>query len=236
VDALSPFLVGGPAFSGTTLLAHLLNQPGVVCLDEPDFERVSQAHRSIAFLRRLFPDVQLPSEPRRDLSYPEAFELVESCSKALQPTVFGFKTCNWRFVSFARLFFAAGLPVVLIVRDIRDTLMTPPLEWISEKSLVAAYRHVWNNRQLASAWIRYEDLVAAPVQTLEKVTNALGHRPRDRVAWDPAEVPSLMLKNERHQMLRSGAVSSSRVGIWKRSTRNWPSAVVETARDMGYEA
>ena len=30
------FLVGGPAFSGTTLLGHLLNQGDLVCLDEPD--------------------------------------------------------------------------------------------------------------------------------------------------------------------------------------------------------
>jgi hypothetical protein len=51
----TPFLVGGPAFSGTTLLALLLNQPGVVCLDEPDFEKPAQAHRGLPVLQRRFP-------------------------------------------------------------------------------------------------------------------------------------------------------------------------------------
>ena len=32
------FLVGGPAFSGTILLALMLNQGDIVCLGEPDFQ------------------------------------------------------------------------------------------------------------------------------------------------------------------------------------------------------
>ena len=57
------FLVGGPAFSGTTLLAHLLNQGDLVCLDEPDFHDPAQSHRGIPLLRTLFPDRSFPDPP-----------------------------------------------------------------------------------------------------------------------------------------------------------------------------
>ena len=49
------FLIGGPAFSGTTLLSLLLNQGTTVCLDEPDFHNPEQGHRGIPFLQTLFP-------------------------------------------------------------------------------------------------------------------------------------------------------------------------------------
>jgi hypothetical protein len=235
MDELSPFLVGGTAFSGTTLLSLLLNRPGFVCLDEPDFQKLSQAHRGLPLLRRMFPETDFPADPDRDLTHVEAFELVLGCSEVLHPTILGFKTCNWDFVSFARLFCAAGLPVVLIVRDIRDTLASPLPPWLSESSLNHAYRHVWANRELACAVVRYEDLVAAPEATMSKVTDALGQPGIDRLSWEADEVPRVMMKNHRHDLLRSKSISTTRIGLWKRSSRPQSALTLETARIMGYD-
>jgi hypothetical protein len=235
VEHLNPFLVGGPAFSGTTLLALLLNQPGIVCLDEPDFEKPSQAHRGIPVLRRLFPEATLPAAPTRELSYEEAFDLFRACAVAVRPTALGFKTCGQDFVSFARLMRDAGLPVVAIVRDIRDALVAPLPPWSTEDLLNVAYRLVWENRGLARACIRYEDLVRAPDATMAEVGSALGLDVTTRASWAPAEVPGTMLKLDRHDLLRSGGISSSRVGIWRQSGRTFSPATSETALMMGYE-
>jgi len=235
VERLSPFLVGGPAFSGTTLVALLLNQPGMVCLDEPDFQKPSQAHRGIPVLKRLFPGSTLPPPPTGARTFEEAFELVEACARAVQPTALGFKTCGSDFVSFARLFRQAGLPVIVVVRDIRDALVRPLPPWSSEDSLNASYRQVWANRGLGTTVIRYEDLVGAPDATMSEIANALGIAAAPRTSWDPADVPSTMLKLDRHDLLRSGAISSSRVGIWRRPGRRVSPAVAETAQMMGYD-
>jgi hypothetical protein len=236
VERLSPFLVGGPAFSGTTLLALQLNQPGMVCLDEPDFETPAQAHRGIPVLRRIFPNAALPTPPARALSHEEAFDFFKSCAEAVQPTALGFKTCNWSFVSFARLFHEVGLPVIIILRDIRDALVRPLPPWVTEESLNAAHRLVWENRGLATAVIRYEDLVAEPDATMAQVTRALGLAGAPRTSWNPNDVPKTMLKIDRHNLLQSGSISASRVGIWRQSGHRPSRTVTETARMMGYDA
>jgi hypothetical protein len=234
MEALSPFLIGGPAYSGTTLLALLCNQPGVVCLDEPDFEKTEQSHRGIPVLQRLCPESTLPAAPTRDLTPDEAFDLVRACAVAVRPTTFGFKTCGETFVSFARLFRDAGLPVVAIVRDIRDALVRPLPPWSSEESLNAAYRSVWKHLGLTSTWIRYEDLVRDPTTTMARVATALGHE-AVHTTWDPTDVPGAMLKLDRHELLRSGAISSTRVGIWRQPGVTFSRATHETARMMGYD-
>lgn len=239
MDDLSSFLVGGPAYSGTTLLALLLNEPGSVCLDEPDFQKQSHSHRGIPVLQRLFPDVEFPAPPGRDLTYAEAFDLFEKCSAAIHPTALGFKTCNWDFVGFARLFSEAGLPVVLIIRDIRDALLGFLPRWVTEQSLNAAYRKVWENRALARVCVRYEDLVRAPAATLAKIKAILGppftSHGSSEISWDPAEVPKEMFKDKHHDLLRVGAISRARAGLWRRSTCSWSPVTIETARIMGYE-
>jgi hypothetical protein len=235
VERLSPFLVGGPGFAGTTLLALLLNQPGIVCLDEPDFHKPEQAHRGMPVLRRLFPDVALPPNPAGELGYEEAFDLVQACALAVHPTVLGFKTCNVDFVSFARLFRDAGLPVIAIVRDIRDACVRALPVWHDEASFNRTYRFVWENLGVARTWIRYEDLVRAPEDTMARVMKTLGSDARPRTSWAPADVPEEMLKYERHELLRSGTISQTRVGIWRESGLVFSSETIETARMMGYE-
>ena len=51
MEGVTMFLAGGPAFSGTTLLALLLNQGDLVCLDQPDFHKPEQRHRGIPILQ-----------------------------------------------------------------------------------------------------------------------------------------------------------------------------------------
>ena len=66
------FLIGGPAFSGTTLLTLLVNQDGLVCLDEPDFHNPEQSHRGIPFLKSLYPGKMFPAQPEQAIPYAEA--------------------------------------------------------------------------------------------------------------------------------------------------------------------
>jgi hypothetical protein len=44
-----------------------------------------------------------------------------------------------------------------------------------------------------------------------------------------------MLKYERHELLRSGTISQTRVGLWRDSGLVFSSETIETARMMGYE-
>ena len=92
------FLVGGPAFSGTTLLAHLLNQGDLVCLDEPDFHDPEQSHRGIPLLRALFPDRSFPDPPGRPLDPEETFRFIERCDRAIPDRRLGVKTCDTVFL------------------------------------------------------------------------------------------------------------------------------------------
>jgi hypothetical protein len=236
MEQLSPFLVGGPAFSGTTLLALLCNQPGMVCLDEPDFEDPAQAHRGVPVLRGLCPDATIPDLPGHALDWDEAFEFVRDCAAAVRPIALGIKTCDRRFVEYARRFRAHGLPVVAVVRDIRDALARPLPEWQTEERLNDGYRRVWRNLGLTTTWIRYEDLVQTPRETLAVVAEALGYRGTMQVTWDPATVPRAMIKNGRHEPLRSGAITTTRVGAGRASGRDFSPATIETARTMGYRA
>jgi hypothetical protein len=230
----TPFLVGGTAFSGTTLLTLLLDQAGLVCLDEPDFQKFEQRHRCIPVLRRRFPDVAFPPVPERSLDHEEAFDLFRACAAAVSPTRLGFKTCNADFVIFGKLFRDAGFPVVAIVRDIRDVLARPLDYGQTELSLNRKFRFVWENLGIARTWVRYEDLVRDTNRTMAKVLSALGHDAEARAEWTPDAVTGDMLKNERHELLKQGSVSSARVGLWRTSGATFSAETMETVRMMGY--
>jgi hypothetical protein len=228
------FLVGGPAFSGTTLLALLFNQGDLVCLDEPDFGDPKQAHRGVPVLERIFPGVAFPRPPSEALALAEAFEFMRECARAIRPKVLGIKTCNYRFVEFARLYRKAGFPVVAIVRDIRDALVNPLPEWCTEADLNNHYRVVWNNLDLVDAWVRYEDLVADPGATMSAFSPVLGRGLVAPASWAEDAVHESMMKLPRHRLLKSGSISSERVGLWRTSGRSFSLDTRETARLMGY--
>jgi hypothetical protein len=228
------FLIGGPAFSGTTLLALLLNRGGVVCLDEPDFHNPAQSHRGTPFLRELFPDRSFPPAPTRRLSWEEATDLVEECEAAIRPRQLGIKTCDRPFVGHAEVYRRRGYPVVCIVRDIRDALVRDLPDWLTEERLNERYRLIWNRTEIADLVIRYEDLVSDPENVLARVFRALGETSLPRLEWTPEEVHHPMLKLDRHTLLRTGRISSERIGIWRTSGRSFTAETHETARTMGY--
>jgi hypothetical protein len=228
------FLVGGPAYSGTTLLTVMLNQGDVVCLDEPNFHKPEQRHRNIPFLERRFPEVRFPAPPEGPTTLEEAFDMFGRCAAALRPMVLGMKTCDWQLVSLAKLFRGAGFPCVVIFRDIRDALVRPLPEWVTEPTMNDRYRHVWENRGIFDAVVRYEELVADPATVTAKIARALSLELEPRTTWNPEQVYGHMLKSERHQALRSGSVVSSRVGVWRTSGLEFTPEAHETARMMGY--
>jgi hypothetical protein len=229
------FLVGGPAFSGTTLLSLLMNQGDLVCLDEPDLHDPAQRHRGIPFLQRLFPECKLPDPPERQLTWDEATQLLEECERAIRPRDLGMKTCDGVFLGYAAEYRRRGYPVVCIVRDIRDALVRPLPPWLSEERLNHHYRLVWGHADAFDAVVRYEHLVSDPPGTMRRVGEALG-RPLDTVSeWPSDRVHPHMLKAERHQLLRSGSISSDRVGVWRTASRSFSSETHETAALMGYE-
>ena len=129
----------------------------------------------------------------------------------MSPIRLGFKTCNYDFIAFGALFRDAGLPVVAIVRDIRDVLVRPLRDGQTEHLLNTNFRFVWNNLGVVRTWVRYEDLVRDTTATMARVMSALGHDGQARCEWEPSAVGADMLKNERHDLLRSGAISSARV-------------------------
>jgi len=98
------FLIGGPAYSGTTLLALLLNQGYIICLDEPDFHNPEQSHRGIPLLAKLFPDKEFPKCPERRLSVVESIDLIKACEQVITPYNLGFKTCNKLFIDYAKIY------------------------------------------------------------------------------------------------------------------------------------
>jgi hypothetical protein len=230
------FLVGGPAFSGKTLLAHLLNQGNVVCLDEPDLHDPAQRHRGIEFLRTLFPDAALPEPPVNALTYAEAVALLGECQSALRPRRLGMKTAGRIFLEYARVYRRLGQPTIVLVRDVRDALAETALPvWIAgEAALSAEYRLVWENRDLADLCLRYEDLVADPGAVLGRIGDLLGERLTAPSTWDPGSVHSTMFKLDRHELLRSGRISTDRVGVWASSGNAFARETHETARLMGY--
>jgi hypothetical protein len=230
------FLVGGPAFSGTTLLALVLNQEGLLCLDEPDFHKPEQSHRGIPFLRERFPTAALPERPTVPLSHAAAVALAARCEVAIAPTRLGVKTCDEVFLGYAEAFRAWEFPVIAIFRDIRDALVRPLPPWVTEARLNHIYRHVWKQRATFNLWLRYEDLVQHPDAVMAELSRVLGRRLRVLDRWEPAAVPDAMLKLDRHELLRTGGVSASRIGVW-RTAATPPSRETErTARLMGYGA
>jgi hypothetical protein len=228
------FLTGGPAFSGTTLLALLLNQGSLLCLDEPDFHDPEQRHRGIPFLRELHPEAVFPDPPERELSFEEATDLIERCECAISPHDLGIKTCNSYFVGYADVYRRRGYPVICIVRDVRDALASPLPSWETEEKMNRWYRLIWERREEMDLWFRYEELVTETEAVLARVAAVLGHSLRPLERWPAEQVSAHMLKSERHELLKAGSISRSRVGVWKTSGRQFSLETLETARLMGY--
>lgn len=230
------FLLGGTPFSGKTLLAHLLNQGHVVCLDEPDLHDAGQRHRGIAFLRTLFPDRKFPDQPERDLTYQEAVQLLEQCEEVIRPSTLGMKTAGQVFVEYAKIYRASSYPVIGMIRDIRDVLAEGPLpEWIDgERQLSEKFRAVWTNLHLCDLWIRYEDFVVSPDSVLESISKLIGYDLEPVASWSAESVHGTMFKLDRHDMLRTGRISRERVGMWRTSGRTFSDDTIMTAEMMGY--
>jgi hypothetical protein len=230
------FLLGGTAFSGKTLLAHLLNQGDVVCLDEPDFHNPAQRHRGIPVLSELFPDKTLPLSPERDLTHREAVALLEQCEDVIAPCILGMKTAGSVFIEYAKIYRESGYPVIAVIRDIRDVLAEGPLpEWLNgEPELNSTFRLIWQNLDLCDLCIRYEDLVTRPEKIFESVSKSLGRKLEPAGSWSPESVHHTMFKLERHDMLRTGRISRDKVGIWRSSSRAFSDDTRQTAAMMGY--
>ena len=230
------FLIGGPAYSGTTLLALMLNQEGVTCLNEPDFHDPEQSHNGLPVLAKLYPDRSFPKRTDNALTLVQAFELMHTCQEAIRPDRLGVKFCNQIFVDFAHLFKEAGLPVVAIIRDIRDSLVRPLLPYVGGGSgLIQRYRTVWQERDLYDAVVRYEDLTTEASKVIGEISRAIDCPLTVRSEWHPGEVPgSMMYPRYRHYLLQSGRISRQRVGVWKDSGKRISTAAHELAREMGY--
>jgi hypothetical protein len=236
-DAAPPFLLGGPPFAGKTLLAHLLNQGLLTCLDEPDLHDPGQSHRGIPVLRQLFPGRPLPERPGRALTYAEAADLLRACQAALAPNRLGMKTADRAFLGYAAVFRARGWPVIAVGRDVRDALAEAPLPpWVrGAGDLAARYRLVWEQRAAFDLWVRYEDLVRDPGAVLAGIGGLLGCTLRAPDRWDPDAVHRTMLKLPRHDLLRAGRIARDRVGLWRRAGGAPDEASQRTARLMGYD-
>ena len=69
-------------------------------------------------------------------------------------------------------------------------------------------------------WLRYEDLVMNTEEAIYKISKLLFYDFKVLHRWSAQSVHHTMFKLDRHDMLRSGAISSDRVGIWKIPERN----------------
>lgn len=228
------FLVGGPAFSGTTLLTLLLNQGNLVCLDEPDLHNPEQSHRGIPFLQSLYPNNTFPPQPSRPLPYAEAVDLLAACERVIHPHRLGMKTCDQLFISYAEIMKTRHLPVIAIVRDIRDALVRPLPPWLNEAQLNQAYRLIWNHLRMFDLWFRYEDLVTETDRVMGNISGVLEHPLSGLQQWGKEAVHYPMLKLDRHELLASGAISRERIGIWRTSGASFSPETLETAEMMGY--
>jgi hypothetical protein len=163
-------------------------------------------------------------------------QLIQQCHDAIAPFRLGVKMCNWMFVDYATLYRQLGYPVVAIVRDLRDALARPLPPWVDERTLNERYRLIWNRRSLFDCVVRYEDLVRDPQGELDLVSPALKVPLRAMTEWDGARVPRQMLKLDRHDLLKSGRISLSRVGLWRASGVALSDETHATAQMMGYPA
>ena len=142
---------------------------------------------------------------------------------------------NWVFVEYAKIYKQLGYPVIAIVRDIRDAFVEAPLPpWVSEKSLNAAYRVVWDHLMLYDQVLRYEELVAKPKAVMAQISRTLRQDLKVKDGWAPESVHATMFKLDRHALLRQGSITRGRVGIWKTWDKTFSKATHETAVMMGY--
>jgi len=230
------FLLGGPAYSGTTLLVLLVDQDGIACLNEPDFHNPEQSHNGLPVLARRYPEKTFPPRTCEPMTFEQAFELMQTCQRLIHPDRLGVKFCNQPFVEFAALFRRAGFPVIAIIRDVRDALVRPLLPYVGgEAGLVQQYRRVWEHRDLYDGIIRYEELVSQTDVMIENLSRLIEFPLRTKANWHPDEVhPSMLYPRYRHYLLEAGKVTSERVGIWKHCGKSFSPEAHALSHEMGY--
>jgi len=124
--------------------------------------------------------------------------------------------------------------VIAIVRDIRDALVRPLPEWLTEGRLNHFYREIWEKLSLFDCWLRYEALVMNQENVTKKISRVLSYKITVKKVWAIDAVLNTMFKDERHELLKRGKLSKSRVGIWKSSGKTFTKETHETAKMMGY--
>jgi hypothetical protein len=83
-------------------------------------------------------------------------------------------------------------------------------------------------------WFRYEELVTETDRVMEQIAFVLKQPLRPMRQWNADAVHHPMLKLDRHELLKSGAISRDRIGIWKTSVISFSQETLETAEMMGY--
>ncbi len=156
------------------------------------------------------------------------------CEHALGSHELGIKTNDRVFLRYFEVCRARGFPAIVIFRDIRDALVRPLPDWLTESSLNAHYRALWERRAEFNEWLRYEDLIANPELALAKVSAVLKQPLEVKRIWTENDVHFPMLKLDRHNLLKENHLADSRVGIWRTSGKDYSSETIETARMMGY--
>ena len=94
---------------------------------------------------------------------------------------------------------------------------------------------MWARRDTFDVWFHYEELVADPAGAMARISPVLGRTLSVKESWSSEDVHRPMLKSERHEMLMSGSISTSRVGIWREAGLTYLPETLETARLMGYD-
>jgi len=83
-------------------------------------------------------------------------------------------------------------------------------------------------------WLRYEDLVMNPEEVMAKISKVLSYDFKVLDRWNAESVHHPVFKHERHELLKNGAISRSRIGIWKISDKTLSLETHKTAKLMGY--
>ena len=87
---------------------------------------------------------------------------------------------------------------------------------------------------MVDLWLRYEDLVMNTEEIILKISKLLSYDFKVLYRWNAESVHHTMFKLDRHDMLKSGTISKSKVGIWKTSDRKFSWNTWITAKMMGY--
>ena len=83
-------------------------------------------------------------------------------------------------------------------------------------------------------WLRNEDLVMNPEEVMAKISKVLSYDFKALYSWNPEHVHGTIFKLDRHDLLRSGTLSRSRIGIGKTSGKMFSKETHQTVKMMVY--